>query len=108
MSRDKKEYGPDSEAFRPERFLDSNVRDPDLYVFGFGRRYVFTLWREPLDRCLIGCYFIFSICPGRYLAANSVFILMSYLLQVFSIRRALDADGTEKPLDLHWIEDFTT
>jgi cytochrome P450 len=43
MSRDEKEYGPDSEAFRPERFLDSNVRNPELHVFGFGRRYVLML-----------------------------------------------------------------
>ena len=38
MSRDQVEYGPDVEAFNPERFLDSEAMDPAQYVFGFGRR----------------------------------------------------------------------
>ena len=40
MSRDKDQYGPDPDAFKPERFLESKIRDPTQYVFGFGRRYV--------------------------------------------------------------------
>lgn len=38
MSWDGKEYAPDPDAFRPDRFLDSGARDPARYVFGFGRR----------------------------------------------------------------------
>ena len=40
MSRDMRDYAPDPEAFRPERFIEAKVRDPIEYVFGFGRRYV--------------------------------------------------------------------
>lgn len=52
MSRDEKDYAPDPDVFRPERYLEAELRDPSLYVFGFGRRYVFELvsrsWWAPL------------------------------------------------------------
>jgi len=86
MSRNEKDYGPDPEAFRPERYLESDARDPSTYVFGFGRR----------------------ICPGRFMAENSNFIVMCYILQVFSITRALNDDGSEKPLKPHWVDGLTT
>ena len=38
MARDKTVYGPDADLFRPERFLEAELRDPHLVVFGFGRR----------------------------------------------------------------------
>jgi hypothetical protein len=41
------------------------------------------------------------------LAADSFFILMSYMLQVFSIGRTLNDDGSEKPLDPQWAEELT-
>ncbi|KAL5536470.1 hypothetical protein ACEPAF_292 [Sanghuangporus sanghuang] len=55
----------DPRDFIPERFLDPEevVADPSTWAFGFGRR----------------------ICPGRYLAENSVFIIISSLLATFSI-----------------------
>ncbi|KAL5529811.1 hypothetical protein ACEPAG_5798 [Sanghuangporus baumii] len=55
----------DPRDFIPERFLDPEevVADPATWAFGFGRR----------------------ICPGRYLAENSVFIIVSSLLATFSI-----------------------
>lgn len=42
----------DPDVFRPERFihdgkLDTSVRDPAAFVFGFGRRHVTTA-RSPL------------------------------------------------------------
>ncbi|EKM50901.1 uncharacterized protein PHACADRAFT_212817 [Phanerochaete carnosa HHB-10118-sp] len=57
------QHGPT--AFIPERFLDINdkITDPALWAFGFGRR----------------------VCPGRFLAENSVFILISTILAMFDI-----------------------
>ena len=46
MSRDKKDYAPDPEVFRPDRYLEANPRDPSQYVFGFGRRYVLGLFSK--------------------------------------------------------------
>jgi len=73
MSHDMDEYAPDPDTFRPERFLEGKPRDPFLYAFGFGRR----------------------VCPGRYMAMNSLFLAISAMLQVFSIGKMLDEDGTE-------------
>ncbi|EMD35994.1 hypothetical protein CERSUDRAFT_52911 [Gelatoporia subvermispora B] len=53
------------QAFLPERFLDPAhpTIDPAIWAFGFGRR----------------------ICPGRYLAENSLFMFISTLLWAFDI-----------------------
>ncbi|OCH91968.1 cytochrome P450 [Obba rivulosa] len=55
----------DPQAFLPERFLDAShpTVDPSLWAFGFGRR----------------------ICPGRFLAENSLFIFIATLLSAFDI-----------------------
>ncbi|OCH91991.1 cytochrome P450 [Obba rivulosa] len=55
----------DPEAFIPERFLDDtqDIPDPLTWIFGFGRR----------------------VCPGRYLAENSVFILAATILSTFDV-----------------------
>lgn len=93
MSRDSALY-PDPEAFRPERFegLDADATsllDPRKYVFGFGRRYGFLTTRalcaEPL------C----SICPGRYLADSSVWLVTASILATMNVGRARDAAGHE-------------
>ncbi|KAI0635409.1 cytochrome P450 [Trametes polyzona] len=62
------QQGPyDPYEFVPERFLvedkDARPLDPSLYAFGFARR----------------------ICPGRYLADNSIFILIATILAMFDI-----------------------
>jgi len=81
MSRNEEDYGPDGDEFRPERFLEPSVRDPQSFIFGFGRR----------------------ICPGRFLAENSVFLAICYILQVFRITKAVNEDGSEKPLEPEWV-----
>ncbi|KAJ3972753.1 cytochrome P450 [Lentinula raphanica] len=63
VSESNPKYPP--QEFIPERFLDPLVPtiDPSVYAFGFGRRY----------------------CPGRYLAENSVSIMISTMLAAFTI-----------------------
>lgn len=73
---------PDPHLFKPERFLtandllDPNVQDPEVACFGFGRR----------------------ICPGRFLARNSLFILISSILHTYNIAHMLDERG--QPIDV--------
>jgi len=81
MSRNMDDYGPDPDTFRPERFLDTETRNPNQFVFGFGRR----------------------ICPGRYMAENSIFIAISSILHVFQIDNAVNESGSKIPLEPRWI-----
>lgn len=39
------------------------------------------------------------MCPGRYLADNSVFALISLILATFNISKKRDAHGNEIPID---------
>ncbi|KAM5536769.1 hypothetical protein V8D89_009487 [Ganoderma adspersum] len=69
----------DPEVFRPERFmhdgkLDTSVRDPAAFIFGYGRRHV-------------------VICPGRYFAEDMVFINVACVLHVFDITPPVGEDG---------------
>ena len=57
FSRDESVY-PEPETFNPERFLkdgkiDPTVRDPNSFVFGYGRRYVYgyIACRAPTPPC---------------------------------------------------------
>ncbi|PIL25684.1 cytochrome P450 [Ganoderma sinense ZZ0214-1] len=68
---------PDPDRFLPERWLNedgslrTDMRDAELSAFGFGRR----------------------ICPGRHLAAASVWIGMTSVLSIFNLEKARGADG---------------
>lgn len=68
---------PEPNTFRPERFWAKDDQtpapDPAAVAFGFGRR----------------------VCPGRYLAVNSVFLAFASILSTFSITKALDDTGIE-------------
>ncbi|PAV15413.1 cytochrome P450 [Pyrrhoderma noxium] len=68
---------PEPQIFKPERFLPqgneegSKQRDPTKVVFGFGRR----------------------ICPGRFMALNSIFSSIVTVLATLNITNATDASG---------------
>ncbi|CAL1709588.1 unnamed protein product [Somion occarium] len=62
--------------FWPERYLPKpvgNAEPPPTMIFGHGRR----------------------ICPGRYLAEASLWIVATHLLTTFNVTRARDAQGRE-------------
>ncbi|KAG2130907.1 cytochrome P450 [Suillus clintonianus] len=84
LSRDQ-DSGIDPEAFSPERFLETHVQktaiDPYSYAFGFGRR----------------------MCPGRFLADNSVFMLVTSMLATVRISKPKDSYGVEKLFDPPYI-----
>lgn len=64
----------DPASFDPDRYLNPrNEPDPATESFGYGRR----------------------ICPGRFLADESLFITISRLLAVFDITKAVDDKGKE-------------
>ena len=70
---------PDPMTFNPDRFLkngeiDRSVQDPTVACFGFGRR----------------------ICPGRWLARESVWITVTTLLSAYKFEKAAGPDG--KPI----------
>ncbi|KAJ4387460.1 hypothetical protein N0V93_008052 [Gnomoniopsis smithogilvyi] len=64
----------DPSSFDPDRYLEPrNEPDPTDANFGFGRR----------------------ICPGRFVADQTLFITVARLLAVFDIRKAVDESGKE-------------
>lgn len=72
---------PNPESFQPERFLNADgtlrpldkAEDPVEIGFGFGRR----------------------ICPGMFLALNSIYIAIVQMLYVFEISKIRDEHGNE-------------
>ncbi|KAI0713249.1 cytochrome P450 [Earliella scabrosa] len=76
-------YNPDR-FLRPDGTLDPNVRDPSVAAFGFGRR----------------------ICPGRFMAIDSMWITIACVLAVFDIKKAIGEDGKEVTPDGEYISGF--
>ncbi|KAJ8074884.1 hypothetical protein PM082_019211 [Marasmius tenuissimus] len=89
---DKELYGADPLSFKPERFLQvqhngseiaqPSPPDPKLFAFGFGRR----------------------ICPGRYLALNTLYLTITYVLSTFTITKAVDEKGNEITPEVDYME----
>jgi cytochrome P450 len=69
---------PDPFTFNPDRFIrpakdeqTEKLRDPFAYAFGYGRR----------------------ICPGMYLAMDSMFLTIAMSLATLNIEKKKDANG---------------
>lgn len=73
---DEKNY-PDPFSFKPQRYIQAASgdinRDPRDFAFGFGRRE----------------------CPGRFIADNSMWLMIASILATFDISKAKDRDGRE-------------
>ncbi|KAI0807274.1 cytochrome P450 [Fomes fomentarius] len=86
---DEKAY-PNPSSYNPDRFLlsdgtlDPAVRDPSVAAFGFGRR----------------------ICPGRFMAVDSIWITIACVLSLFEIRKAIGEDGQEITPDGEYFRGF--
>ncbi|KAJ3553877.1 hypothetical protein NM688_g3387 [Phlebia brevispora] len=91
---------PDPFEFRPERYLSEEgtlrtlerTEDPAVISFGFGRRY------EALSSLNLKSFpsrNLISICPGLFLALNSIFINVCMMLYVFDIKMITDERGEE-------------
>ncbi|KAJ8091252.1 monooxygenase activity protein [Marasmius tenuissimus] len=80
ITRDERRYGPDTDAFKPERFFgaDGKLNDDNLIVaFGFGRR----------------------VCAGRHLADAVVWLTIATVLACFKINKPKDPE-TGKEMDV--------
>ena len=58
---------------RSDGTLNRDVRDPSVATFGFGRR----------------------ICPGQYMALDSMWFTIANVLALFEIKKEVDEDGKE-------------
>jgi len=90
--------GIEASEFAPERFLASEVKfpatNPNQYAFGFGRRYV----ADSLISTHLSIKFrIRSACPGRYLAENSLFLFISWLMSTVTISPVKDDNNVPTP-----------
>ena len=92
--------------YQPERYLKDGILNPDVLdtdsiAFGFGRRLVYV----SSDIHLIIKYF-FRICPGRHLADNSLYSIVSCLLAVYDIKPPVDDQGNITKLEAEFTSEF--
>ena len=74
--------------YQPERYLkdgrlNPDVIDPASVAFGYGRRSVIDpIYFSDMDLMV----YLSSICPGRHLADNILYSIVSSLLAVYDIK----------------------
>ena len=97
----------DPMKYQPERYLKDGILNPDVLdtdsiAFGFGRRLVYTLFYIHL------IIYLFSsrICPGRHLADNSLYSIVSCLLAVYDIKPPVDDQGNIIKLEAEFTSEF--
>lgn len=83
ISREEAAFGPDTESFIPDRWIDPDspgeLKNLPVAGFGYGRR----------------------LCPGRHFARNGLWISMARLLWAFDIKAGLSETG--EPTDVDWV-----
>ena len=77
--------------------LDKTVRDSRTLAFGFGRRYAGSLCVPCSNRMK---HHDCRVCPGRFLAEQSLFAIVSSVLACYSILPAHDEPGTVSALEI--------
>ncbi|KAJ6511478.1 cytochrome P450 [Mycena vitilis] len=70
----------DPELFVPERFMGDDKEADPFFAFGFGRR----------------------VCPGRFFAEDSLFLLVASILHIFNITKPLNDSGEEYEPTVTW------
>ena len=81
---------PDANSFKPEDFiknsvLNKEIRDPRDIVFGFGRRYVIRFHSIVL---IVLFFWWLRICPGRYVAFSSLWMLIAAILATLEVAKS--------------------
>lgn len=95
MSRDEQRY-PEPDLFKPERYLTPDGKldpdctcDPETFVFGFGRRQVFTTRFQ----CPSYLNLENRKCVGGHIALSTAWITIASVLATFNISKAKDEFG---------------
>ncbi|KAF3927784.1 hypothetical protein ABW20_dc0100678 [Dactylellina cionopaga] len=75
ITRDESEFGPDTDDFVPERWLedDKTLKSLPVAGFGYGRR----------------------VCPGRHFARNAIWIIIARLMWSFDIKAGRSEETDE-------------
>lgn len=98
MTRDPTLF-PDPEAFIPERYLEdldegtARLRDPRNYIFGFGRRCVFSASIVPATEPTFAGFPHRRKCTGTHLVESYLWFAIACMLATFDFTKATDADG---------------
>lgn len=83
-------------TFNPERFLTGeNLKEINAHystAWGYGRRCVIATC-PVLYSIIHGVLPVFRICPGRHMAASTVWITLAQILAVYDIQKSTDKDG---------------